>query len=183
MQRIPVLKQNKATQEQQEALQNVRRLWGRDLNISSTMAHNPCVLRGFLSFWSALDESGLSHEDREVICTEMAVLNECHYCIPAHLNISQARRVDLEMIRKIARGESLTGNSRAAKLQALTRKLVETGGKLSDEDLSKARADNFDYAQLVAILAEIAHCHFTNSFNRLVNTTPDAHFPPHPNDF
>ncbi|MBE1285730.1 MAG: hypothetical protein GJ676_20630 [Rhodobacteraceae bacterium] len=124
------------------------------------MAHNPTVLEGFLAFWIALDKCGLSAEDREVICMDMAVQNGCHYCVPAHLNMSQTRGVDMEIITSIAKGELLEGDTRPAKLQRLTRRLVAEGG------------------QLVAILAEIAHCHFTNSFNRLAQTEPDAHFPP-----
>ncbi|WP_133057677.1 hypothetical protein [Falsiruegeria litorea] len=100
--------------------------------------------------------------------------------MPAHLGMAQAREVDMAMIERIARGGLLEDDSRAAKLQRLTRRLVETGGALPDVELAQARDDGFDNAQLVAIVAEIAHCHFTNSFNRLARTEPDAHFPAWP---
>jgi uncharacterized peroxidase-related enzyme len=177
-QRIPPVADE--TPEQAEVQKRVAQMWGRTLNISDAMVHNPAVLDGFLSFWAALDQSGLSAEDREVICMDMAVQNGCHYCVPAHLGMAQARSVDMVMIEQIAQGALLSGNSRAAKLQGLTRRLVETGGQLSDGELEQARADGFDNAQLVAIVAEIAHCHFTNSFNRLARTEPDAHFPDWP---
>ncbi|MEL7012825.1 MAG: carboxymuconolactone decarboxylase family protein [Pseudomonadota bacterium] len=159
----------------------MRKTWGQTIHITDTMAHNPMVLKGFVSFYNALDQGGLSAEDREVICMDMAVRNGCHYCVPAHLTEAKARGVDMELITQIARGALLTGDSRAALLQRLTRRLMETGGKLSDAELSQARANGFDNAQLIAILAEIAHCHFTNSFNRLANTEPDAHYPEAPN--
>lgn len=178
MKRIPPVTDE--TPDQQAARAKVRKAWGRDLNITDAMAHNPAVLEGFLAFWTALDRCGLSHEDREVICMDMAVQNGCHYCVPAHLNMSENRGVDMAMISRIARGELLEGDSRAAKLQRLTRRLVATGGALPDAELAQAHADGFDNGQLVAIVAEIAHCHFTNSFNRLAQTEPDAHFPPAP---
>ncbi len=177
MQRIPRLTDNTATPDQQVALDAVRQQWGQALNITDTMAHNPEVLKGFMAFHAALVRSGLSAEDREVICMDMAVQNGCHYCVPAHIAASQAQKVDMDMIMRIAKGELLAGETRAAKLQRLTRKLAETGGKLSDAELAQARADGFDDAQLVAIVAEIAHCHFTNSFNRLADTEPDPHYP------
>ncbi|WP_052261636.1 carboxymuconolactone decarboxylase family protein [Leisingera sp. ANG-M1] len=180
MQRIPPVAKDAETPEQAAAQARVAKMWGRRLNISDAMAHNPAVLEGFLSFWAALDNCGLSAEDREVICMDMAVQNGCHYCVPAHLGMAQARGVDMEMISRVAKGELLEGGSRPAKLQRLTRRLVETGGQLSDAELAQARADGFDHSQLVAIVAEIAHCHFTNSFNRLAQTEPDAHFPPAP---
>ncbi|WP_343563351.1 carboxymuconolactone decarboxylase family protein [Kiloniella sp. b19] len=177
MQRIENVTVETASREQKQVLEKVKRQWGRRLNISDAMAHNPKVLDGFLSFWAALDSCGLSVEDREVICMDMAVQNGCHYCVPAHLNMAEQRGVDMDMIRTVASGQKLEGDSRAAKLQALTRRLVETGGQLGDAELSRAREDGFDDEQLVAIVAEIAHCHFTNSFNRLAQTEPDAHFP------
>lgn len=177
MQRIAGLTAETANDRQEQARAKTRALWGQDLNISDAMAHNPVVLEGFLAFWAALDKSGLSAEDREVICMDMAVQNGCQYCVPAHLGMAAARGIDGEMMQAIARGELLKGESRAVKLQRLTRRLVETGGQLSDGELQQARADGFADDQLVAILAEIAHCHFTNSFNRLAQTKPDAHFP------
>lgn len=182
MQRIPSVKRETGSPREVKALDHAKRTWGRELNITDVMAQNPNVLDGFLSFWAALDKSGLSHEDREVICMDMAAQNGCHYCIPAHLSASNARGVDMEMVTTIARGELLTSDDRAAKLQRLTRLLVETGGKLSDAELEQARGDGFGNMQLIAIIAEIAHCHFTNSFNRLVNTTADAHYPNWPID-
>lgn len=180
MQRIDRITDDTATPEQSEARAFVRKRWGQTINITDTMAHNPEVLKGFIGFYDALDRSGLSAEDREVICMDMAVRNGCHYCVPAHLTEAQARGVDMDLVTRIACGELLSGESRPARLQRLTRRLVETGGKLSYAELSDARANGFDDAQLVAILAEIAHCHFTNSFNRLAGTEPDAHYPKAP---
>ena len=180
MQRIPAVVKDAETPDQAAAQARVAKMWGRRLNISDAMAHNPAVLEGFLSFWAALDNCGLSAEDREVICMDMAVQNGCHYCVPAHLGMAEARGIDMDMIRRIARGDLLEGDSRPAQLQHLTRRLVETGGRLSDAELAQAHADGFDDGQLVAIVAEIAHCHFTNSFNRLAGTEPDTHFPDWP---
>jgi uncharacterized peroxidase-related enzyme len=180
MQRIPRIDDDTATTEQEEARAHVRQKWGQTLHITETMAHNPNVLKAFVDFYNALAQGVLSAEDREVICTDMAVQNGCHYCVPAHLSEAEALGLDMDMIGQIADGELLQGNNRPALLQRLTRRLVATGGKLSDAELETAHADGFDDAQLIAILAEIAHCHFTNSFNRLANTEPDPHYPPHP---
>ncbi len=179
-QRIPGLTDATQTGPQKAARETVKKLWGGHLNITDTMAHNPAILEAFLNFWSAIDVSGLSFEDREVICMDMAVQNGCHYCVPAHLHMVQERGVDADMIARITQGELMQDDTRAARLQRLTRRLVETGGKLEDAEVMQARNDGFDNTQLVAIVAEIAHCHFTNSLNRLADTQPDAHFPAHP---
>ena len=90
--RIPQLTDETQTEAQKEGRDNVRALWGQGLNITDTIAHNPEVLKGFLTFWNAIDASGLSAEDREVICIDMAIQNGCHYCVPAHLHMAQERK-------------------------------------------------------------------------------------------
>ncbi|SLN65302.1 hypothetical protein TRL7639_03682 [Falsiruegeria litorea R37] len=76
-QRIPSVDTD--SPEQAAVQRRVAKVWGGKLNISDAMAHNPAVLDGVLSLWAALDQSGLSAEDREVICVDMAVQNGCHY--------------------------------------------------------------------------------------------------------
>ncbi|MDT8342982.1 MAG: carboxymuconolactone decarboxylase family protein [Thermohalobaculum sp.] len=175
-QRIPALKDADLSPDQRAALDQMRDVWGAPWNIGRTMANNPQIVRGFLGFWQAIDQSGLQPMDREVICFEMAAANGCHYCIPAHRAVAKSRGLDLGPLERIAAGEELAGDSRPAILQRLVRRLVATKGKLDDAELAAAR-ETFSNAELIAIVAEIAHCVFTNSLNRLADTEIDAFLP------
>lgn len=176
IQRIPALSSSELTADQNDALSVMRGIWGEPWNIGLTIIHNPEVARGFLGFWQAIDRSGLSKMDREVICFEMAASNGCHYCIPAHRMVAKSRGLDLAPLERIATGEQLEGTGRPAMLQRLVRQLVSTRGGLDDAGFEAARAV-FSNAELVAIVAEIAHCMFTNTLNRLAQTEIDAFLP------
>ncbi len=178
-QRIPALSAAELTADQSDALAVMRGVWGEPWNIGLTMIHNPEVARGFLGFWQAIDRSGLSKMDREVICFEMAAANGCHYCIPAHRMVAKSRGLDLGPLERIAAGEQLEGTGRPAMLQRLVRQLVATRGGLDDADFAVARAA-FTNGELVAIVAEIAHCMFTNTLNRLAQTEIDPFLPTKP---
>jgi len=178
-QRIPALRDDELSDEQRSAMDQMRGVWGTPWNIGRTMANNPQIVRGFLGFWQAIDGSGLQPMDREVICFEMAAANGCHYCIPAHRAVAKSRGLDLAPLERIAAGEELAGDGRPAILQRLVRRLVATKGLLDDAELEAARA-TFSNAELIAIVAEIAHCVFTNSLNRLAATEIDPFLPREP---
>jgi uncharacterized peroxidase-related enzyme len=173
MPRIPPIREEEATPEARAALERVRRLWGRSWNVTSGLAHAPTVLNGFLDFWRGIEQSELSAADREVICLEMAQQNACHYCVPAHRHTAPQASLALEVIEALAAGRLLEDRSRAAVIQRLVRRLVATRGKLEDREFPAFQAQGISVPQMVAVIAEIAHCTLTNYFNRLAGTALD----------
>jgi uncharacterized peroxidase-related enzyme len=173
MARIEPLDLDKADARTRAQLEELSARWGETWNISRGLAHNPAILEAFMALNEALDRSGLSATDREVICMEMARANDCHYCVPAHRYVAHQAGVDAEMIERIARGEALEGDGREAVVQRLVRRLVATKGKLPDEDYAAFLDDGVTPPEMIAVVAEIAHCTLTNFFNRLARTELD----------
>lgn len=183
MARIEAVSDAAATPDQEAALKLVTRAWGQPWNITRAMAHNPAILEGFMALHGTLGRAGLSKQDREVICMEMARHNGCHYCVPAHRCATDQAGVDKVLIERIARGETLEGNERPAVLQRLVRRLLETGGKLGNEEFDSYQAAGFDHGQMIAVVADIAHCTLTNMFNRLAQTELDDFLEPYQSPF
>ena len=159
--------------DKRAALEMVRASWGSSWNVTGTIANNPKIVEGLLALWEAIDASGLSTTDREVICMEMARANGCHYCIPAHRHVAHHNGVDTGMIERIALGETLEGNGREATIQRLTKRLQETRGMLSDAEFSEFQHNGISVPEMIAVIAEIAHCTITNFTNRLAQTELD----------
>jgi uncharacterized peroxidase-related enzyme len=147
--------------------------WGRPWNISRGLANNPAVLNLFVTIGRELERAGLSELDREIICMEMARSNDCHYCVPAHRQVARNLGVDPDPIERVARGETLEGDSRPAVIQRLVRRLVATRGKLTDAEFQGFQDQGVTPPQMIAAVAEIAHCTLTNYFNRLADTDLD----------
>jgi AhpD family alkylhydroperoxidase len=104
---------------------------------------------------------------------EMARANGCHYCIPAHRHVARHNGVDTGMIERIALGETLDGNGREATIQRLAKRLQETRGMLSDREFSEFQRNGISIPEMIAVIAEIAHCTITNFTNRLAQTELD----------
>ncbi len=174
MARIPPVSDDTSDPDMQKALALVRGVWGSNWNATSTIANNPKILEGFIALWNSVNASGLSKTDREVICMEMARINGCHYCIPAHRWASRLRGVDTDMVEKIASGIQLAGNGREATMQRFTGRIHETRGKLSDTELSEFLDLGISVPDMIAVIAEIAHCTITNFTNGLAQTELDS---------
>lgn len=160
-------------------LAKVTAVWGESWNITNGMAQNPAVLEGFMGLWDGQARSGLSPLDREVICMQMAVLNGCHYCVPAHRFTTAQQGLDKVLIERIATGETLDGASRPAVLQKLVLAIVKEKGELSDVEFENFIDAGLSLSEMVAVVGEIAHCVFTNYFNRLAKTELDPFLMPH----
>ncbi len=77
------------------------------------------------------------------------------------------------MIERVARGETLEGSARPAVIQRLARRLVATKGKLTDQEFRAFQDQGVTVPQMIAAVAEIAHCTLTNYFNGLADTDLD----------
>jgi AhpD family alkylhydroperoxidase len=173
MSRIPPVREEDASPEAQAALARVRRLWGRPWNVTGVLAHVPSVLHGFLDFWQGIDQSELSAVDREIICLEMAWQNGCHYCIPAHRFTAPLAGLEPHLIEALVAGQPCEEGSRAEVVQRLVRRMVAVRGELGDQEFRKFQEQGISVAQMIAAVAEIAHCTLTNYVNRLADTPLD----------
>ena len=59
-------------------------------------------------------------------------------------------------------------------IQELLHALLETKGRLSDEDFADFQARGVTAQQMIEVIADIAHCTLTNYTNRLANTDFDS---------
>ena len=172
MSRIAPLEISQVDRKTAAILKSLQQRWGRMWNIARVMANAPAVLEMMSHLWDCLDGVSLSPADREVIDLEMAVQNGCHYCVPAHRYVAQQRGLESVVIDQLSSGQTLSG-SRAAVIQRLTRRLLETKGKLSDAEFHQFQHDGLTPQQMIEVVAEIAHCTMTNFMNRLADTDLD----------
>ncbi|NJO34888.1 MAG: carboxymuconolactone decarboxylase family protein [Rhodospirillales bacterium] len=151
---------------------------GRIWNVTRTLANAPSALQMMDGVWDALARSSLSSGDRELIAMEMAVMNGCHYCVPAHrytaLHEARLGAADIHQLTQVSRGETLPEGMRLAVMQRLVRRLVDTKGGLSDAEFSAFRSQGVTAQQMIETIAEIAHCTVTNFTNRLARTPLDS---------
>ena len=159
------------SERSQKLLAGVQAKLGITPNMLSTMAHSAAALDGYLSFSNALSKGELSGSVREQIALAVGQANSCQYCLSAHSAIGKMVGLTADQIRD-ARSSKSDASKTDAILKLATR-IVETRGKLSDEDISAAKIIGVTDAEIAEVVANTALNLFTNYFNHVAETEVD----------
>lgn len=174
MARLNIPARDAAPAKSQPLLDAVARQLGSVPNLFLLAATSPAALEGLLGLNGAVGHT-LDVKTRERIALAVAQTNGCDYCLAAHnfIGLNMAKLDEAEIARNRA-GHSADERADAALRFAV--RVVETRGKVSDDDLAAVRAGGFDDAGIVEIVANVTVHLFTNYLNNVART--DVDFPP-----
>lgn len=177
MSRISIPPINSATGATAEVYAHVKKVAGGNVpNLFAALGHlAPASLSAVLNAEGALAAGSLSKPDQETIKLVVSELTGCDYCVAAHVMLGKMAGLSAEAVNRIRAGEP-TGDSKRDALVAFVRKLQLSRGTLSHADFEAIRAAQYTETQLADISLAIALTIFTNTFNRINDTTVD--FPP-----
>ncbi len=157
-----------------ELLDAVQGKMGAVPNVTRVMANAPAVLDAYLANATALGKGAFDAKTREAIALTIADTSGCDYCAAAHGFISKNLKVDADEIERRLQGTSAEPRLRA--ILTLARRVVDTRGKVSDDDLQTARDAGLDDGAIAETVANVAANLFTNYLNNVAHT--DIDFPP-----
>lgn len=172
MSRIPAIADASATPQAAEALERARRDWGADYNLARVLANSPPLLEAARAFFSGLQSCSLSGPQQEAIALEVACLNDCHYCRPAHVVWGRRAGLSESDIRSILSGGTAEEPEIRA-VQRLTRRLAATKGKLSDDEIKAFQDEGISTAQMLEVIGFIAAYTLFTHVNGLAQTEVD----------
>lgn len=179
MARIAPVDEGQADDRTRALLERIRTDWGRSWNVAGGLANNPAVLEGFMALSRAQSRSGLTDAERELVAIEMARVNGCPYCVPAHRFAAAEMGLDRAAMDRASCGEDLPGKGPEAVLLRLVRRLAATGGKLGDGEFQAFQDQGVTPAKMIAVIGEMAVSTLTNTFNRLADTDLDDFLAPY----
>ena len=160
-----------ATGEAKTLLDGVQKKLGMTPNVIRTIANSPAALKAYLGLGEALSGGRFDAKMREAFALTVAGANSCEYCASAHSALSKNLKVDdVEIDRRLG------GHSSDPKLDAalvFARKVVETRGFISDDDIAAVRAAGHDDNAIAEIVANVVANIFTNYFNHVAQTEVD----------
>ena len=171
MNRITPLSKETASPKALEILTGVEKALGIVPNMIATMAHSPTVASAYLAFSHTLAQGSLPAKIRERIALAVGEANGCDYCLSAHTLLGGKAGLGADEIVNARRGTSEEPKIAAA--LAFARKVVETRGGVTDDDVADLRAHGFTDGEITEIIANVALSIFTNYFNIAVDTEID----------
>jgi uncharacterized peroxidase-related enzyme len=171
MPRIAPVDPTTAAQPAAGLLAKVERALGTTPNMMRTMAASPAVLDAYLSFSGALSKGRLSAAVQEQLALTVAAANSCEYCLAAHTVLGSRAGVSAEDLAAGPHAEA--GDDSVSAALRFARRVAETRGFVSDEDLKEVRAAGHGDPEIAEIVAAVALNSFTNYFNSVAQTELD----------
>jgi uncharacterized peroxidase-related enzyme len=174
MSRLKLISPDSATGKAKDLLTAVNAKLGMVPNMTRAMANSPAVLEGYLQLSGSLAHGDLPSKVREQLALAISEVNGCDYCLAAHSAIGKMVGLTADQIRDSRLGAAIDPNTDA--LIRFARKVVETRGRVTSNDLEEVREAGFEDGAIAEVVAHVALNVFTNYFNTVVETELD--FPP-----
>ncbi|WP_222105642.1 carboxymuconolactone decarboxylase family protein [Paraburkholderia sp. BCC1884] len=172
MDRINLVTDNRATEEQASLLSGLADAQGKTPNIFKVLANSPAALRGYMGLRKITNSGKLNSATRTRIALAVSQKNESEYCIASC--IADGKKIGLTG-HEITRARSGTSEeARAAIAVRFANLLLETGGAVADDELRRLRWAGYGDAEIVEIIAHVAMNFFSNLITNVSEIEPDV---------
>ena len=171
MQRIDSIEPGKAQGRAGELLAATEKMFGVIPNVATMMANSPAVLDSFLAVTAAMGEAAIGGKLHHQIKLATSEANACSYCTSILTHLGQESGIPAAEMLDGRRGSSADPRTDAA--LKFARAVLETRGKVTDEELAALRRAGFNDAEIVEIVASVVVGCFTNFLNNVADTTLD----------
>lgn len=173
MTRVQPVTPEKAQPAVKEIYSSLEKKLGKVPNIFQNLGNSAAVLKGFLGFSDAVNQTSLNPKVREEIALIVGQTNQCNYCLSAHTATAKMAGIKEQDIMMARKGESQDPKTSAILHFAKT--VVEKRGNVTDQDVASLKSKGVSDAELVEIIMTISVNMFTNYFNLI--TDPKIDFP------
>lgn len=144
-------------------------------NLHAVLANSPETLSAYKQLHELFQKSSFDAAELTVVWQTINRYHACHYCLPAHTAIAHSMKVDKDIIEALHKGDRLN-DTKLETLRQTTLALVDSRGKLSDEQKQAFEQQGYGPQQLLEIVLGIAQKTISNYTNHLADTEVDAPF-------
>ncbi len=164
-----------AVPEAAEMLKDSQNGFGMIPNLHAVMAEAPKVLEAYKYLGDAFSQTSLTREEQNVIWLEINVLNECHYCVPAHTAIAYGAKVPEDVVEAL-RNKTPIADQKLESLRQFTRKVVSERGRISETDVESFLDAGYTKQNVLEVVLGATHKTLSNYINHIAATPLDAPF-------
>src|SRR6201990_1574181 len=167
--KIPVREETPAAS--QPVLDKVEKMLGFVPNLQRLMSISPAALAGWAGLMGQLSTT-LDLKTRDGIALAISEADGCNYCLAAHSYTARnLAKIDTDEIAINREGKSADPKRQAA--ITFAKRLIESAGKVSDEEFEAVRKAGWTDANIIEIIALTAQFVLTNFINNAVKTPID----------
>lgn len=171
MQRIRTIDPKLAQGRAKELLATVQHAFGVVPNAAKVMANSPAVLESFLALSTAMKGVAIGDKLHHQVKLAASESNACSYCTSILCAMGPAAGLTAA---ELLEGRSAQAkDARADAALKFAKVVLESKGKVGDDDLRAVRQAGFGDVEIVEIVASIVVGCFTNFINNVAETALD----------
>jgi len=171
MQRLHSVNPQVAQGRTKELLDTVQQAFGVIPNTARVMANSPAVLESFLAFSRAMGGTKIGSKLHNQVKLTTSETNSCDYCTSILSAVAPSAGLSAA---DILAGRTGSSQDRPTKVAlAFAHDVLESRGKVSDQQIAAVREAGFGDAEIVEIVASVVLGCFTNFLNNVADTELD----------
>jgi len=171
MQRLKSVNPQIAQGRTKELLETVQQAFGAIPNTARVMANSPAVLDSFLAFATAMGEAKIGTKLHNQVKLTTSETNSCDYCTSILSAVAPSAGLSAADILAGRTGMSEDHRTKAA--LAFANDVLESRGKVRDQQLAAVQEAGFGDTEIVEIVASVVLGCFTNFLNNVADTELD----------
>lgn len=171
MQRLNSVNPQEAQGRTKELLDTVQQAFGMIPNTAKVMANSPAVLDSFLAFSTAMGKVQIGGKLHNQVKLTTSETNSCDYCTSILSAVAPSAGLSAA---DILTGRTRNSEDRRTKAAlAFANNVLESRGKVSDQQLTAVRDAGYGDGEIVEIVASVVLGCFTNFLNNVADTEFD----------
>ncbi len=142
-------------------------------SLAGVMAESPELLEGYSAAFNAFMRCSLPSLARHAVIIAASVENRCEYCVAAHSTMATRAGMPAPTLEALRHGAE-TGDPQVDAVATLTRVLVSTRGRATEEDLDHFYAAGFTRRNVLEVVLGVGTKTISNYTNHLAERPLDA---------
>ncbi len=172
---FPVHTMKSAPERSKPALQQLQLAFGMIPNIAGAMATSPVLINSLVGVFGNVHDGSFTEAQVQAVLLTDAVTNAAEWAVAFHSALALKEGLDPADVKAI-RKRAVPQDKKIAALSTLARTLIETRGRISENDADAFIAAGFGKDHLLEIVAIVAASTITNYTAGIVNPPLEAQF-------
>lgn len=172
MQRLNSVDPQVASGRTKQLFDGVEQAFGMVPNAVRVMANSPAVLESFLAFSKAIGNAQIGEKLHNQVKLSTSESNSCDYCTSILAAVGPSAGLSADDI--LAGRTASAADARTDAALKFATAVLDSRGKVSDEQLAAVRTVGFGDAEIVEIVTSVVMGCFTNFLNNVAATELDV---------
>jgi alkylhydroperoxidase family enzyme len=175
---FPVHTLDTAPERSKPALRQLQSAFGMIPNILGTMATSPVLINSLVGLFQHVHGGSFTEAQVQTVLLTDAVTNASTWAVAFHTTLALQEGIDPAEVEAIRQGR-LPRDPKLAALSALAKRMIETRGRVGDQDIDRFIAAGFGKDLALEVIAIVAASTITNYTGSITEPPLEAAFEAH----